>query len=277
MTRTGFPGAILVIEGNNDSKFYKKFVDENSCHIVVAHGKENALSSIEIINSNNMKGVLAIVDCDFWRIEGMPDIPGNVYVTDTHDSEGMIFCSDAFDRIVEEYCSENKISKYENLRDFIYEQSRPIGFLRLSSHKNQLCLVFKDLDYKKVTDKNTISVNIDTLIRHIVHLTNENLKRKSIKQKLLSDATILENYQNTFVTGQDYDSKELCCGHDIIGLFSIGLRNIFASLKAAIANKDNIGKIFRLSYDFNDFKATILAESITSWEELNPSFRILIN
>ena len=216
MTRTGFPGAILVIEGNNDSKFYKKFVDENSCHIVVAHGKENALLSIEIINSGSMKGVLAIVDSDFWRIEGMPAMPGNVYVTDTHDSEGMIFCSDAFDRIVEEYCPENKISKYKNLRDFIYEKSRPVGFLRLSSYKNQIGLVFQELNYKKVTDKNTISVNIDTLIRHIQHLTKENLERKCIKQKLLSDATILEYYHNTVEKGQDAYSDEF--GHLFRGI-----------------------------------------------------------
>ena len=91
MTRTAFKGAILIIEGKNDEKFYKKFIDDNSCHIVVAHGKQNVLQSVEKLNNSAFNGVIAIVDSDFWRIEGMPNMPNNVFVTDTYDSEGMIF------------------------------------------------------------------------------------------------------------------------------------------------------------------------------------------
>lgn len=275
MTRAAFDGAIMVIEGNSDEKFYKKFVDENLCHIVVAHGKENAMQSIHIVNKNEFPGVLAIVDADFWRIEGLPELQGNIFITDTHDSEGMVFCSQAFDRIVEEYCSQRKISKYNNLRYFIYEKSRPIGYLRLASHRSKLGLVFNDLDYKKITDKGTISVSIDSLVNHILHLTRENMKRQAVRQVDLSSKTILESYKKTIREKGQYDDKDLCCGHDIIGLFAIGLRKLFSSLQAAIANKKNIEKIFRLTYDLKDFLNTELATAIVSWERNNPKYRIL--
>ena len=275
MTRAAFAGAIMVIEGNNDEKFYKKFVDENLCHIVVAHGKHNALQSIEILNSNKLPGVLAIVDSDFWRIEGLPKLPGNIFITDTHDSEGMVFCSEAFDHIVEEYCSKRKISKYDNLRYFIYEKSRPIGYLRLASHRSKLGLVFNDLDYKKITDKGTISVNIDSLVNHILYLTRENMKRKTVGKIDFSSKTILASYNKIIKENNQYNDEDLCCGHDIIGLFAKGLRKLFASLQAAIANKENIEKIFRLSYDLKDFLKTELSASIAVWEQNNPNYKIL--
>jgi len=275
MTRAAFTGAIMVIEGNNDEKFYKKFVDKNLCHIVVAHGKHNALQSIEILNSNKLPGVLAIVDSDFWRIEGLPELPGNIFITDTHDSEGMVFCSEAFDRIVKEYCSKRKISKYDNLRYFIYDKSRPIGYLRLASHQSKLGLVFNDLDYKKITDKGTISVNIDSLVNHILHLTKENMKRQAVRQVDLSSKTILNSYNKTIRGKGQYDDKDLCSGHDIIGLFARGLRKLFSSLQATIANKENIEKIFRLTYDLNDFLNTELSASIVRWEQNNPKYKIL--
>jgi len=275
MTRAAFDGAIMVIEGNNDEKFYKKFVDDNLCHIVVAHGKENALQSIDIVNNNKLPGVLAIVDSDFWRIEGLPKLPGNIFITDTHDSEGMVFCSEAFDRIVEEYCSKCKISKYDNLRYFIYEKSRPIGYLRLASYQNKLGLVFKGLDYKRITDRGAISVNINALVNHILHLTRDNMKRKSGVKVYLSSETILELYKNTIRENGQYEDKELCCGHDIIGLFAIGLRKLFSTLQAAIANRENIEKIFRLTYNFKDFLNTELAAAISNWEQNNPKYNIL--
>lgn len=275
MTRVAFDGAIMVIEGNNDEKFYKKFVDENLCHIVVAHGKENAIQSIDIVNNSKLPGVLAIVDTDFWRIEGLPELSGNIFITDTHDSEGMVFCSEAFDRIVEEYCSKGKISKYDNLRYFIYEKSRPIGYLRLASHRSKLGLVFNGLDYKKITNKGTISVNIDTLVNHILHLTRENIKRQSVGQVDLSSKTILKSYKKTIRENGQYEDKDLCCGHDIIGLFATGLRKLFSSLQAAIASKENIEKIFRLTYDFKDFLNTELAAAIFNWERNNPKYKIL--
>ena len=277
MTRAAFDGAIMVIEGNNDEKFYKKLVDEKSCHIVVAHGKKNAIESIDIVNKNKLLGVLAIVDADFWRIEGLPELPANIFITDTHDSEGMVFCSEAFDRIVEEYCSKGKISKYDNLRYFIYKESRPIGYLRLASHRNNLGLVFNYMDYKKITDRGTISVNFNTLVNYVLHLTRQNMKRQSEPKPDISSEEIVESYNNTIGETRQHEDKELCSGHDIVGLFAIGLRKAFSSLQAAIANKENIEKIFRLTYNFNDFLNTELAGALFNWDRKNPKYRLLKN
>ncbi len=70
MIRTAFSGGILLLEGENDSKFFQKFVDENQCYIIISHGKENAVEAIDITHSENKKGILAMVDADFWRIDG---------------------------------------------------------------------------------------------------------------------------------------------------------------------------------------------------------------
>ena len=275
MTKDSFPGTILVIEGKNDTKFYDKFVDPKKCHLVVAHGKDNVLAAIEIINRDNIAGVAAIVDSDFWRVTEIPALPRNIFVTDTHDSEGMIFTSNAFDRIAKELCTEKKINEYDDLRGFIYSHAKQIGFLRLASIENDLFLVFEGLDYKKATRKNTIVVDIDSLIRHLQHLTKKNAKRKDYNDQVFTDEEIKQYFEETVKIGNDFDVKEVCCGHDLIGLFAIGLRRLFASIQATTANREHMEKVFRLAYSYDDFKDSDLYSSITEWEN-NHQHKILV-
>ncbi|MCP4347367.1 MAG: DUF4435 domain-containing protein [Desulfobacterales bacterium] len=275
MIRTAFPGGILLLEGENDSRFFQKFIDENHCYIFISHGKENAVEAIDIAHSENIKGVLAIVDADFWRIDGYEPANENLMLSDGHDVECMIFNSTAFERVVKEYCSEAKIAAFDNLRMYIYERAVPIGVLRLASHRNSMDLVFRKTDYKKITQKNKIDIDIQALIRHVKSLTRRNAETKGEETVLPSDDEVFNIWSELLQVCQDYDRSELCCGHDLMGLFAIGLRRFFATLKEAIANKENLEKVFRLSFDTADFNKTVLAGLIRNWEQNNAPFRIL--
>ncbi|MDM8515037.1 DUF4435 domain-containing protein [Desulfobacterales bacterium HSG16] len=275
MMRTAFSGAILLLEGESDSKFFQKFIDDNHCNILIAQGKENAVDAIKIANSEGKKGALAIIDADFWRIDEYECPHDNLLMADDHDIESMIFNSEAFDLIKNEYCSKEKIGKFDDLKRYIYDRAFPIAVLRFLSHNKRLELVFKKIDYKKITEKGSIDIKEEILIKNIISQTKENAKNKGKSTTLPSDDAILEAWSQMAVKCRDYELSELCCGHDLTELFARGLRTVFANQDKAVANRENMEKVFRLSFDTTHFNKTALSGLIKDWEQNNSHFRIL--
>ncbi len=277
MVRTAFPDTIVILEGNNDSMLFENFFDSHFTHIIIAHGKDNAISAIEIVNDSAGKGILAIVDADFWRVEGLPDLPDNILVSDTHDVEGMLFNSNAFSRVVSEYCSPRKIIGYDNLKDFFYSKSSMIGIFRLISQRNNFHFVFHELNYQKFTNKSTLEIDIDKMVRYVQDITQQNAAKHNYELDLPQDAEIITLINQVMENEEDLDKLELSCGHDLLGLFALSLRKLFATLQASIAENGNIHRLFRLAYSINDFVLTNLYQEIEQWELNSNPFKILKN
>jgi hypothetical protein len=111
MRRSQFKGTFIIVEGDTDQRFFKRFVEENLCQIVSAYNKENAIDILEILDKDRFDGVLAIVDADFWRIDGIEYLKANLFLTDTHDLETMILRSPALEKLMDELGSVNKIGE----------------------------------------------------------------------------------------------------------------------------------------------------------------------
>jgi hypothetical protein len=276
MVRTSFKGAILIVEGDKDESLFRKFTDNSSCNIIIAYGKEKVLAAMEILNKDNKTGILGFVDADFWRLEEYVHGIPNILTSDLNDTESMIISSSAFERVVKEYCSDAKVAKISDLRSFLFERAATIGILRFASRKFSLNLSFQSLDYGKITAKNCIDININTLVRHVSQLTVESRKEKGIAEKVPPDKEIIEKCNEIVeATKSISDMTLLCCGHDLMGLFAVGLRRLLASLTAAVAEHENVEKIFRLAYDTADFLTTSLANAMLEWEKSNPPYKLL--
>ena len=106
-----FSGTFLIVEGESDRNGYKHLIDTESCRIIPAHGKENALDALDILEEDDFPGVLAVVDADFWRLEGIKPSSPNLFITDTHDLETMILKSPALGKLLTEFGSDSKIEE----------------------------------------------------------------------------------------------------------------------------------------------------------------------
>lgn len=275
MIRTSFKGAILIVEGGNDKNLFNQFIDDSLCYLIVAHGKENAISAISILNSEKKKGIVALVDSDYWRIDGIESDHKNLLVTDLNDIECMIFDSTALDKVVAEYCSKNKVEKIGDLRNYFIDRATTIGLLRLTSHRKRFNLVFESIDYKKFTDRDTLDIDVDLLVRHINQLTSNLMRKKNIISRNIPDMELIKYMEEQKELTKYHDKLKTCCGHDIIGIFAIGLRKLIGTVSSAVSDYENIGKLFRLAYGSVEFKATYLARSIVEWEINNKPFVIL--
>ncbi|EHJ46352.1 hypothetical protein DFW101_0335 [Solidesulfovibrio carbinoliphilus subsp. oakridgensis] len=272
--RDAHDGAIIIVEGDSDSHFFKKIIDEENCKIVIAAGKENATGAIYKLNKEDFSGVLCIVDSDFCCV-GHVDIDdtNNIAMTDFHDIEILLFESPSFDKLVEGFGSKHKIASAlngdrNNLRDLIYEPGVLIGAFKLWSKINS-----HNLTFKKLGDKGYAFININDLSCDIQSLIRS-VKHASAMQHLVDsdvEKAILE------ISSSDLDKRHLCCGHDICWIISRALRKLIGSHQKESVSKENIERILIIGYEKCYFLTTQLYQKILKWEAINPGYKILDN
>lgn len=269
MTRSQFAGSFLIVEGQGtDARVYGGFIDDSVCQIIPAHGKENAIRAIEILEQSNFSGVLAIVDADFWRLDSIPLPSPNVFITDAHDLEMMILQSPALEKVLREVGSDEKIKRFTDqqgkpLREILLNIACPIGCLRWISLQENLSLIFEDIDLGKFVDERTLTINIIGMITTI--------KNKS-RHHALDEAAFQEKVNDLINRG--HDLWDICCGHDLTCVLSLGLRKAFGSNNAQDVRPEMIEKFLRVAYAFSYFSATQLAQSLRDWEVKHAPFQI---
>ena len=263
MKRTQHLGTFLIVEGATDARIYKAFTDAHTCQVIVAHNKENAIQALSILEKESFIGVLAIVDADFWILEGVKLPSANLILTDTHDIETTIIRSPALEKVLAEYGSESKLTNFtrklgKDIRLLILESGLPVGYLRWIALKNRLALRFEDLPFSAFVDLNTLAVDIMKLIRTLKNRS----QLPSIKEKDLRD-------QMSALKANSHDPWHICCGHDLVCILSIGLRKAIGSNNATEVKPDVIQKGLRLAYEISYFYMTQLYQSVRAWEQKN--------
>lgn len=257
-------GPILIFEGSSDIRLYSKFIDRDKCRVINAFNKNNALRAIELLEEKHFIGVIAIVDADFWSIDGYKHPSLNVFRTDTHDLETMIIRSSAFGHLLIEYGSEKKIKTFckkfrSGVKESIIQISVPIGCLRFLSKDNSLNLRFESIKFNDfLRASKELSIDIKQLVISVLNHSQRHDINKS----------------NLLITVQDevkkgYDSWQISNGHDIIEILSFALRNLIGTNNANDVKTDTLEKSLRLAYEFIHFRETQLYSSLTEWEVRN--------
>ena len=269
MTRPQFSGAFLIVEGQTaDFRVYKRLVDFKQTKITPAHNKDNALAALKILEEADFAGVVAIVDADFWRLEGLDPTSPNQFITDTHDLETMLLESPVLDKLLDEFGSAQKITDFAannnmDVRQALLVAARPIGYLRWVSQRGDLSLKFEGIVFSRFIDHDTLHIDISELIREV--------KNKSRRHDL--DDNDLRNKIDK-LTDPQHNSWDICCGHDLVCILSFGLYRILGSNQPSEVKPEILERSLRIGYESAYFLLTQLYQSLREWETSNPPFRI---
>lgn len=272
LERDQYSGTFLIVEGEGaDLRMYRQFVDTRSCQIVPAHNKENAIGAIEILENDEFVGALAVVDADFWRLEGREPQSSNIFITETHDLETMILASPALEKLVNEYCSAKKVERLtqqreKDIRQILLESGQPIGYLRWISQVKGLLLVFEDLRFSRFVDHRTLAVDISKMIEVVKNKS----ERHDLNETDLQDAI-------RDVADPNHSAWDVCCGHDLVCILSVGLCSALGSNQANDVKPEKIEKILRIAYEFAHFCKTQLYRDMREWEMLHQPFQVFPN
>ncbi len=266
LARQLLSSTFLIVEGDTDSRLYKNFFGNNDCQTQVAHNKDNAIKALEILQKDNVTGVLAIVDADFDNLEAENQNIANLFLTDFHDLECLILISPALEKVLSEFGSENKINKFsQNIRETLFEIGEFIGYLRWISISDGLNLTFEGLDFSKFIDKKTLQFDLNKFITTV--------KNKPIPQRYeINNAHITQQIQD--LESQKHDKKQVACGKDLVETFSLALQNVLGTNGPKEVASEIIARDLRLAYEFEFFILTNLYQNIKEWETQNIPFKV---
>lgn len=264
LLRSDHEGVFLIVEGHSDKLIYERLVNKQEVRITIASGKNNAIKALSILEKENFCRVFAVIDADFSRIEQQIPDSNNLFLTDEHDLEMMLIKSAAFDKLLKERGSEEKIAAFsKDIRETLLKLGQQIGKLRLLSLRNELNLKFEGLKFGKFIDKEKLSINIDELIRSIKnHSQKLSLDEQQIKQDL------------SVISDENHDPWQLCCGHDFISILAIALWKVLGTWNANDLKKEDLERELRLAYELSYFYQTKIYTLMVNWQSNHHPYKI---
>lgn len=267
--RSSFVGSFLLVEGRSDKLTYKKFVDRENCQIRTNEGdrsnKEMAIAILDLLEQDNFQGVLAIVDADFDRLETSAYQSPNLLRTDTHDLETMILRSPALEDVTSEFGSEEKLGQLtREMREILLEAGTPIGYLLWISLQNQLNLKLEEIEFENFIDRRTLKIDLLKLIEEVINKSrNFSIQKEELLQKLTEQKS------------DTHDRWQICRGHDLVEILSLGFRLALGSKKKDQVKREDLERSLRLAYEREYFRETQLFLEIRAWENNHQPFRVL--
>lgn len=157
LLRSNFSGTFLLVEGRSDKIFYERFVDKTLCELIVTSGKpsskQRAIEILNILEKSSFQGILAIVDADFDSLQTLLHSSPNLLRTDTHDLETMLIKSPALEKVLNEFGSEEKITKFnKDIRNTLLKTGISVGYLLWISQCDGLNLTFDSIKFSRFVD-----------------------------------------------------------------------------------------------------------------------------
>jgi hypothetical protein len=271
MLRTVFEGSFLIVEGDLDKRVFQNLIEPQSCQIKSVtypcnSNKEEVIKIIQILNDDeNFTGAIGIIDLDFGILQEVESVVENIFSTDFHDLECLIFNSLALEKVLTEFGSEEKIENFgKDIRETVLEIGSSIGYLRWISLSDELNLKFEGLDFGDFINKNDLSFDLSSFITTV--------KNKSQKHHL-DDNQIIEQIHN--LASNNHAKHQICCGKDLVEIFTLGLQKVFGTKsRENPIDSARISQGLRLAYEFEFFVSTYLYQNVKIWESENIPFRV---
>ena len=261
MSRMDHSGSFLVVEGDDDSKFWQPRITSPECAIVIGGGKTAVVGSLERLDRKNFRGAVGIVDDDCDRLRGVENLSPNLVRTDTRDLEGLLLRSSAFFKVLAEFGDHEKICRFEergeSVRNSLILRALMPGKLRWLAYSKNVSVNFERLAPASFIDDMTWQLDESGLLDSAVELglgdTRENLAR---------DLSCLPAV----------DPWQVCQGHDLVDILGRGFR--------AVLGKDNPGKkaiarVLRSGVEKRELEGLDIYRGLWTWETGNRPFKIL--
>lgn len=270
-----FEGHYLLLEGKKDITLYSKFFNRNICRLKPTFGKYKQREVYDILEERGFNNKLGIRDADFIRIPNNPkfdtDYSKAIFLTDYHDSEGMVINSNAFNDLLLSISNDNDLAefnkKFGDVYDLAYQLCFPLACLRLANKRYNLGLSFKPekpqgnkFKFKKfICDEKFEFLGTEKLINTIYEYSKNRGKdvasRTEIKSKL------------ELVMDENIDLLEAVNGHDLCGILYILCSRGLKSKSKLLNDSDSIEEMLALSYGYAYFQRSDLFQQLDEWQK----------
>lgn len=280
-----FSGYYVYVEGDSDLGVFRRFLnkDENKVRIESMGGKGKLIEVFDILEARNFQRKIAIRDADYLRISGHSlyeeDYDKDIFLTDYHDLDAMIFNSDALYDFLLTIFSKEKLTKFESLHNdslvnMINELAYPLACLRLANKRFDLGLSFKPkgkkdnlLKFNKFIDEKKFIYLGDRKLIDTVYGYSQG-RGRDIKNKQEISSKFDEVKKEQHLHG------EMVNGHDVCRLVSILIRYGLGTSSAILYMPEVVEKSLGLIYCYEYFSKTALYSKLAEWQN-NADFELI--
>lgn len=266
--------AFLLVEGGTDERFWLSRVDPRACQVRAMGSRESALAEIREAGAEGRKGLVAVLDADFDRLDATLPDDRDVVWTDMHDLDTMLLASPAFDKVLVEVGSRKKIRELEvsegrDLRASLTARGAAMGRLRWLSKREGLRLTFRKkrpdgtlsaVDHAKFCDRATWRVDVAKMVRAVLDFSGD-------------PKTKVEDLMSRMRALPDADEWQVCNGHDLVGLLVIGLRSKVGNRSLGV---DDVEERLRLAFERDDLQRTAMYGALRRWEQRCAPYRLFV-
>jgi hypothetical protein len=251
----------MLVESDCDCRIFEKVLEEGDWRFMPSGGWEAVLASLDQVSERGIVGVVGIIDRDYRVAVGRLQERANLFCTDKHDLEMMIYETEAFEAVIRECGSLSKLASWPNgipgVRRYLYQQARPIAYVRLINEANSCGYSFEKMNYDHFVERGDVSLAIEKFIQYLRDRWPQNVG-VSIKD--------YEIGQTLAVSYSIHEDEMVCCGHDISEILSIGLRSAWGTTPARAVSAEALERMLRLAYSREQFLRTELGKKIIDWQ-----------
>lgn len=238
---------ILIVEGQDDILFFKKFIENNQVEIYESFSGK--IGVFEIINSKDLKdhNLIGVVDKDYSQENNK-----NIYYYDHSCLEMMLFKEkEIFLKIcIEHYKEQNNISS-DKLYLYIFEILFYFSILRKRNFEKKYELNLKMISLSKYFDPENNLFNYKEIFKTL----KKNTSNKKIDINKIEEDILNQRFDNfslkTFL--------DITNGHDFIKCLQIFCN--LSGTKRGIT-EEQISSELRIAYSSENFKKTELYQEV---------------
>lgn len=273
---TDFEGVHLLVEGKQDYKLYKKFIQDRNVRMKTTHGKYRLREVYSLLMARGVTNVAGIRDADFLRIKGnskfSSDYADAIFPTDCHDAEIMLAHSGVLDDFLtlvsEPEQLTNFFSNHKPILPLLIEAIYPIGCLRLANKRFCLGLSFKperpegnQIKIRKFILETNWSADVPAMINTIWEYSqNRGLK--------VASKDCIASALNT-ILAEDHPANEISNGHDLAAVLHLVSTKGLKSSNKILQDPGCVQDLLIASFDLRRFALTTLYHSIQNWSSRN--------
>jgi hypothetical protein len=245
--------AVFLVEGDSDSRFWKKFFAREHYHLIAVGGKKTMLPLIAKLDQTKNKEVIALLDLDFDQILGRLTQSPRLAYTSAHDFETELVASPALDSLILEFVtSAESLRKLEEMRlnegsflNALLHRALPFARLHLDNEfsKRQIDFV-KTIQLIHYFDKDW-QLDHDRLLKNYADVANLTVSQLLLALTQLPAAPELELIQ----------------GHDLLLILALALgRTIKANPKPHCG--DDVMNMLRAIADIGTLRGMAMYQNI---------------
>lgn len=258
----------VLVEGNSDKKYWSN-VFHTDIRIEPCNGYQNVINVSQYLRDSKVV-YFSIIDTDFRTyITDLQSPIGDWFTTKEHDLELMMYHSNTFVKLLNNYGINLLMEEKKALCDSIIEIATQIGYLSLADKLVNGELKFKDSDGHKFVfpkyenimefkDKKCKYTNDADLYNRIRNFKTNNTKSNWEK--------VVKMHQNIKSNWNDYDPWQISNGHHVSYLLAFLLRQNLTP-NHQHASYDDVEERLYLAFSKDLFKKTTLYKSLEAWEK----------